>query len=78
MILTEELTRTSLEKKVNNFQRNVHAGHLVFQNEANFSPSMAMTMMSKIDILLITKQHKIYCHKVKVGILCRIQPDMGR
>ena len=29
--------RTSQEEKVDNFQRNAQGGHLVFQNEVNFS-----------------------------------------
>ena len=33
--------RTSQQKRVDNFQRNARGGHLVFQNEANFSPREA-------------------------------------
>ena len=37
--------RTSQLKKVDNFQRNAHGGHLVFQNETNFSPREAYLPM---------------------------------
>ena len=37
--------RISQLKKVDNFQRNACSGHLVFQNEANFSPREAYLQM---------------------------------
>ena len=39
------LMRTSQKKKINNFQRNAHDGHCVFQNEANFNPREAYPPM---------------------------------
>ena len=38
--------RTSQLKKVDNFQRNACGGHLVFQNEANFSSTEAYLQMN--------------------------------
>ena len=39
------LMRTSKQKNVDNLQRNAHSSHLVFQNEANFSPREAYLPM---------------------------------
>ena len=38
-------TSISQQKKVDNFQRNARGGHLVFQNEANFSSREAYLPM---------------------------------
>ena len=48
-ITYEEIQPSTYEKQpvenVDNFQRNARWGHLVFQNEANFSPSEAYPPM---------------------------------
>ena len=44
--------RTSQQKKVHNIQRNARGGHLIFPNEANFSPREAYPLM-KISCKLV-------------------------